>query len=494
MPPPPLAFNRTNGHFPHPQEFGVHLDNPFRNNWLPEFEDMQADFMEVEDSTATNHHVPEPEYPFMSDEEIATISTRSKEAIKEIHRIAEPFLGPSLDLQSRPPMDLSGALIKEMGLDWMAQKQASGKMQEKGKGNARPTPAQTVPAQNVAPQATPMLPVNRGVKRKGHDGENDNFQHVQLDVEKQDSRPRKQVKSVHHANVQNGNGTPYRDAAYNAQQQYFAPANGGLQSAYGYGPGFGGPALQGAQTHWGASVEDANTSNGGGPAEEQNGIFTGQQFNAPAPSKTNVPEHQPLRQPYAASPYVFAPTAGDRTPHYQSSNLQPGGFVEESPFGDIQAGHALGHQSSMFPSTPNAQPGHQSTAGQRRSRADRGNHREMLEHTSNTHRFHPYANSRRGNAQSMEAPQVQQPDGGDQLQPVWTPVAQVEEPYVPEMIPSSSDNNPSPNGALDFPLSTNLEDNFAYVNDDPGQGIDFEGTQKARYWVLTGRSEGSFGQ
>ena len=438
MPPPALHLNR---HFSHPQVFG------------DEFDEIEADVVGVEDSTATSHHVPEPEYQFVSDEVISGISRRSKEAMKEIRRIAEPFLGSNPDLQGPPPMELSPELIKTMGLDRldrMVQKIGGGEMREQGK---RPTPAQTMPAQNVAPQATPTLPINRGVKRKEHDGEDNNFQHVQLDVEKQDSRPKKQVKSVQHANLQNGNVALYHDAAYNAHQQDFSAPTGGLQPEYRYGPGFGGSALQGAQTYWDAS----NMSNGGGPSEEQDMFFNGDQFNQsggpsypqsypPASLRTNWSEHQPLRQPYVASPYVSTPTA-----------------------------------------VPNAQPvDHQSTTGQRRSRADRGSRREMLEHTSNTPRFHPYANSRRGNAQSTEIPQVQQLDGGDQLQPAWSPVAQVEDPCVPDMIPSSSDDNPSSNDVPDLNLLLNLERVIVYVNDDPGQGIDVAGTQFARAWIVTG--------
>lgn len=492
MPPPPLPLDPSNGRFPHTQEvFDLQLREASCSNWSPGFNDPQADVIEVEESTATNHHVPEPEYRFMSDEEIAT-STKSEEAMKEIHRICEPFLGPDLNLRSPPPMDLSAAVIKEMGLDFKSQKQAAGEVRGKGKQDARPNPVQIRP--NMAPEATPMPPNNQGTKRKEYDDDNEDFQHVQLDVEKQGSRPRKQVKLVHHANFQNGNGALYHNAAYNSQhQQYFAPRPGGLQSGYGYGQGFGGPTVQGARPHWGASVEDANTYNGGGPFEEQDGGIIGQQLNQtiePFHSQSHPATHSGKafsnRQSSVGSPYIPVSTARAQPSDFQPLSFQPGGPSEKSYYGNIQASQTLKGPPTISPAMPNAQPpSRQSPGTQFEPRADGRNNRGPLRQTSKNHRYNPYASSSKGNGQSMEIPQMHQPDGRDQLQTAWTPVAQAEEPYNPETIPSSSDNNPSPNGVPAFPQFLDLDNIFEYINDDPGQGIDLERTQKARDWILT---------
>lgn len=234
--------------------------------------------MGVNDSGRLNDRGPEPEYPLMSDEEIASMfarseeaMARSEEAMAEISRMCEPFLEPDSSIQGAPPMDLSPALIEELGLGFLFAQRAKGQLPENWSEETTPTPAQTMQVGNVAQQTPPLLSGKQGTKRKVSDGGDENFQHVQLDVEKHERRARKQVKSVHHANAPNNHRAPHHDAACDSQQQHhFAPSSEDSQVGNNYGTAFGGPALQvapPAQPQWIASVEDV---------EEQSGFMVGQ--------------------------------------------------------------------------------------------------------------------------------------------------------------------------------------------------------------------------
>ena len=225
MPPPPLPLKCRNI-LPRPNVSGPWPASPYSTNGLAEFLDTQADVVGAKNYNTTEHHVPESGYPFMSDEEIATMSANSAEAMTEILQTCEPFLGPCSNLQDPPPMDLSAELIKDLGMGSMFS------------------------CQNMAQRTTPMLLEKRGTKRK----ERDDGNHVQLDVESQGRRPIKRVRSAPDANFQFHND-PFAD----------------YQSGYSYGQVFGGPALQCPP------VQEANSYTSA-PYEEQYGGMGVQQW------------------------------------------------------------------------------------------------------------------------------------------------------------------------------------------------------------------------
>lgn len=474
MPPPPLPLQTANGCFPPPETFGFHLIPPRLTNGPPE------------DFSVTTHHVPEPEYPFMSDEEIAIMSAKSDEAMAEIYRLSEPFLDPGSNLQDPPPMELSAELVNEMGLGFLFSKQADRRAREEATGNAMPNPAQTMPAQNVAQQTTPILPKKQGTKRKEYNDDDENFQEVQLDVEKQERRPKKQVKSIHHANFQNNNGAPYRDAAYELQQQQdFAPPFGVSQSGYSHERSFDEPALQSTRSLRGASVEDFDPHAGLGTSEEQSGGMAGQKFQQII--EPSYPQLYPTtssrksfhdRQPSLGSPYIPTPTARAQPSDFQALNFSPSGPAQTLSYGNMQSGETLRGPSPMSSTMPNTQiPGPQPTSMRPMPRADSRHSKEPLGQTSNNHRYHPYASSK---GKRMEAPQIQQLDDRDRLQPAWSPAVRGDNGYIPDMTPDSLQYTPPPSGVPD------LSGIYTYKNDDPGQGIDVEATQKVRDWILRG--------
>ena len=465
-------------------------------NGPPDFENTQADFWEVEDFTATNPFVSkpgsQPDFPFTSGEEIAGISTKSDEVMAEIYRICEPFLDPDSELQGPPPMDLSAELTNEMGLDVMFPTQTGVEVRRKGNGNARPNPAQTMPAQTLAEQNTPMLRKKQGTKRKERDNSNENFQNIQLDVEKQERRPTKQVKSVHHANFQNNNGSLYHDAAYNfQQQQHFGPKYGYYQSEIPQEQALGGPALQGGKY---SSVDDADQYTGGGRFEEQTRGTIGQHLNQNTePTHHHIYPAAPLRETFpdrqlsVDSPYQPVPTARAQSSNLQTLNIQSHGLEEYFSQGNMQPSQTMRRPSPMSSPMPNAQPpSSQIPANRPKSRADRGHDREALGQTSNNYRYHPYANSRKGNGHRMEAPQAHQINNENQLQPTGTPVAQGGEDYHPEMTPGPLEHVPLQNTLSDAPLDPNVEGVFIYKNSDPAQGLDVEATRKFRDWLSQG--------
>ena len=493
VPPPPPPLIATKGQLSRPQVYSPHPDTQHFANEPPDFGNTQADFWEVEDFTATNpflsEPMPESDFPFTSGEEIAGIPTKSDQAMAEIYRICEPFLDPGSDLHGPAPMDLSAELMHEMGLDIMFQTQKGVQARRKGNGNARPDPAQTMPARDVAQQKTPIIPNKQGTKRKECEDGNGNFQHVQLDVEKQERRPRKQVKSVHHANFQNNNGALYHDAAFNTQQQqHFDPQCGYYQSEFPQEQALGGPALQGGKY---ASVDDADQYTGGGRFEEQTKGMIGQHFNQNIePSHhyiypaTPFMETFPDRQPSVDSPYQTVPTPRAQSSNSQTLNIQPHGLEEYFSQGSMEPGQTLTRPPPMSSPMPNAQPpGRQIPANRPRSRADREHDREPLGQTNNKYRYHPYANSRKGNGQRMEAPQAHQINNENQLQPTETPVAQGGEDYHLEMTPGPLEHFPLQSTLPDAPLDPNVEGVFIYKNSDPAQGLDVEATRKTRDWL-----------
>lgn len=168
----------------------------------------------------------EAEYSFMSDEEMATMSAQSDKALAEIHHLCEPFFDHGFNFQAPPPEDLSAALVNGLGLGFM--------FEDVG-GDVWPNPAQTMQARNVAHQTPLMTSGMRGTKRKACDDGSENFQHVQLDVERRERRPIKQVNSVHHASFRDNTGAIDFDAAYNPQQwQHITPQIGDYQSRYSH--------------------------------------------------------------------------------------------------------------------------------------------------------------------------------------------------------------------------------------------------------------------
>ena len=249
MPPPPLPFKPQNGY---PQALDSN-QSPYSNNGPPVFDDTQADLTEAEDIGGSDSRVPEPKYPYMSDDAIAAMTARSDEAMAKIHWMCEPFFGDGSNFPEPPLMELRAGLIEELGINFMFPNHEGDKVCGKSNEDAMPNPAHTMPAQNVAQGTMPMPPKNQGIKRKEYDSDHEHLQQVQLDVERQAHRPIKRVKSVHTANLQKNNTTFYHDTAYNARQQHFAPSAGDHQWEHEYGSGLDGPALQGGRH---ASVGD----------------------------------------------------------------------------------------------------------------------------------------------------------------------------------------------------------------------------------------------
>lgn len=455
MPPPPRPLQPRKNRSLQAQVSGLYSEPPDSTSQPPEFDGTEANSQEVEDVGATSGFVSEPEYPFLSDEEIATMSAKSDKAMAEIYWLCEPFLGASTDLQGQPSMDLSAELIDDLGIGFMFPGQASGKVHEKRNGNAMPNGVGTTKTRNVAQP----VQEKQGTKRKESHEDTGNFQDVQLDVERQERRAVKRVKSVHSTNPQNNSGELYQDAAYNFQQQsHFTPRVGNYQSGYIYGQTFVRPAMQDARPLQRASVEDANPRTGGSSYEKQNGGMIGQHPNQIF--KPYPPQHEPpasftktfpAHQQGTRSPYIPARAARDEITNQQS------------------------------PSAPNAQYiGHQSTMGQPRPRVDRGNHRVSWGNTSENRRLHPYANPNRRTAQSTELDDMQP------LNPLSDPTAQVDIEQIPGMSPAPlEDASPSSRvpASPPYPQSGRF---FIYRNNDPRQGLDVRATRR----LLDGYLEG----
>ena len=165
----------------------------------------------------------------MSDEEIATLATmsaRSDQAMTEIYRMCEPFLDPCSDMEDQRPLDLSAELIDELGIGFLFPNRGGRMTQRRRNEDAILNPARTMQARNVEQRGPSLLSKEQGTKRKDlHDGV-EPFQHVQLDVERQERRSVKQIKSVHKADFQPNDRPLHSDTAVNFQQQpHFAPGS-----------------------------------------------------------------------------------------------------------------------------------------------------------------------------------------------------------------------------------------------------------------------------
>ncbi|KAL9064771.1 MAG: hypothetical protein Q9161_008660 [Pseudevernia consocians] len=257
MSPPPLPFKPQNGH---PQVLDSY-QSPYSKIEPPVFDDTQADSTEAEDIGGSDSHVPEPKYPYTSDDEIAAMTARSEEAMAEIHRMCEPFFGHGSNFPEPPPMELRAGLIEELGINFMFPNHEGDKVCGKSNEDAMPNPAHTMPAWNVAQRTMPMPPKNQDIKRKEYDGDHEHSRQVQFDVERQAHPPIKRVKSVHTANLQKNNTTFYHDTAYNARQQHFAPSTGDHQWGLEYGSGLDRPALQGGR-HFSVGGTEAHIEDG----------------------------------------------------------------------------------------------------------------------------------------------------------------------------------------------------------------------------------------
>lgn len=488
MPPPPFPSAPRSRQLPPARVSGLHPDRQPPTYRLQKIDDSQAHTMGVDSSGTATDHEHELEHPFMSDQELAMMSAKSDEAMAEIYRLCEPLLGPPSSIQASPAMALSPALIEELGLGFLFQ-QADGELQGNWTENQMPNPAQTMEARNapqkpppvlsekqrgkrkecddgnehlqdvqldvekherrprkqvksvhhatpnpvstmqagnVVQQRTPMLPEKQGIKRKEYDGGNEQFQDVQLDVEKHERRPRKQVKSVHHATPQNNNQAQYHETSYIYQpqqhyvpstdkqvqhhntpyiyqpQQRYTPSTTDSEVDYTHGKAFGRPALQvvrPVRPPRFASVEDA------GPYEEQSRPMTGPNFNqiirpfnpqqhTASPLGTEFPTLEPSAGPaYTPTPAPTAQISG-----YQPMGFPPSGPTETPSYGNMQAGQTVWHPSPMPPQMHNWQGLNPQVATTRpRSRANRGQGREPLGTIETNHHYHPYATSKYGN-------------------------------------------------------------------------------------------------
>ena len=266
MPPPPRPLKSRTSRLPEPQISISHPEPPYPTNQPPEFDGSRAGVEEVDGFGATTNHVLEQQYAFMSDEEMATMSARSDEAIAAIYWMCEPFLDPYSDLQGPPPMDLSAELIDDLGIGFMLPSPASGPMRENGSKEAIPSPAQTSRARNVAQQRA-VIPEKQGTKRKDYECDENNESDQD---ERQERRPVKRVRSVRSPKTQHTNGGLDQGAVHNFQQQPpFASQSGNYQNPYTHGQSFGWPASQGARPAEYPSVENANLYTGNGSHGEQ---------------------------------------------------------------------------------------------------------------------------------------------------------------------------------------------------------------------------------
>ena len=107
--------------------------------------------------------------------------------------------------------------------------------------------------------------------------------------------------------------------------------------------------------------------------------------------------------------------------------------------------------------------GPQLTATRPRSKSDRVN-RESPRRVENNNRYHPYANSKKGKGQGMDAPQMQQLDDCVHFQPAWSPDAQEDESYIPDTTPAPLGYTSPSYGSPNFPLDPYLARVFSYQN------------------------------
>ena len=381
--------------------------------------------------------------PVMSIEEMATMSEKSDEAMAEINWLYEPFRDPCASLQDPPPMDLSAELIDELGIGFLFPNRAASKERERRRPIAFP---------------------KQGTKRKercrgdeGDEGDEDyrNFQQVQLDVERQASRPVKRAKSVHNSSSQLNNG----------QQPHLNPRLGSHQSGHNGGKTLGEPTLHDAQPSQHAWVEGFGPYLSGLLHGEQDWGFVGQ-----TPNQIFEPYQQttfPDVPPPSETPYL--PTAIAREDILDLPSLLPneGASADLFPHGDSGIGQALEDQS--YESTTNLSTqkvSHESVMAQLGPRAADGIYMGSSEHASQSRGYHPHANSRQGVGRSMEAPQMQQLGDGSLPPTGRAQTVPVDGRNTPDVtlaaLHYASLSNPFPDTPLDP-----LFESYMYGNDGP---------------------------
>ena len=418
----------------------------------PQYDATQTNREDVDDFRGTILHVPEPGYPILTDEEMATMSAKSDKAMAEMYWICEPFLDSSSSHQDQPPMDLSAELIDYLGGGFSFPNQSGDRVREEG--------------------TRPMLSQKKGTKRKERyesnkdDEDYGNCQQVQLDVERQASRPVKRVKSVHHSSSPINSGAIHHSTANSFKQQVpFNPQLGNDQFGYSQGQKFLGPVPQEAQPPQYASVKDLDPYTGGRLLEEDNGSMK-RQYEGHA-SELYWPQHDPwtsswkmfpdIQRPHeiVASPYLATSGVGEGIHDYLSLLQDPEASADTFSHGDCQVGEALEHPSFGTSSTPSTiyvgAVSQQCEIVQARSRADREYYKEFPEWTSSSHQHHPYTNPEMGIAKSREERQMQQLGGEHPVQP--NEEAQVDDLYISDAAPALLDDaslvDPFPDVPLD---------------------------------------------
>ena len=330
------------------------------------------------------------------------MSAKSDEAMAEINRLYEPFRDPCASLQDPPLMDLSAELIDALGIGFLFPNRAASKERERRR-----------------PIAFPKQGKKRKERCRGDEGDEDygNFQQVQLDVERQASRPVKRAKSVHNSSSQLNNG----------QQPHLNPRLGSYESGHSRSETFGVPTRHDAQPSQHAWVEDFGPQIGGLLHGEHDWGFVGQTPNQIfEPHQRTTFADAPPPNETMASPYL--PTTIAREDILDLTALLPSGgaSADSFPHGNREIGQALKDQSYESTTNPSTQQiSHESVMAQLGPRAADGSYMGSSEHASQGRGYRPYANSRQGVGRSMEAPQMQQlddrsspPTGGAQTVPV----------------------------------------------------------------------------
>lgn len=470
MPPPPRPIKIRNNQSLRHQVSGLQAEPPTSTNRPSQVHFNPADVEDMDENKRKNLYVLKQGIPCLSDEELVTMSAKSDAAMAEIIRMCEPFLDPCADIQEPPPMELSTELIDDLGVGFLFPTHAGGPTRARRNIEAKRSPTRAMQPRNVAH----MAPSKQGTKRKEYPEDNENFQHVQLDAERQECRPVKRVKSVHNANPQRSDTQVNKDAAKNSHQQ--PPSDSQLRkylSGYGYGRTLGRSAPLSSQAPRHTLVEDVDTYNGGVSYKEQTGGLMGMnpdqvsdpyqpQHYSSTLSRTTFPSRQPPREP-VASPYIPISTVRQGFLDHHSSVVDPGVSAVTSPHSDVQSGQAVEPHPYTRSSAPNAQDVHQQqqAMAQPSPNANRGHHREPRAHISNL-RYYPYTKSRRGIAQSIEASQMQQLSGESSVQPVRIAAARVDKSSNPDVAPTSLEeeapSSPVPNSQWDQEWDSFLED------------------------------------
>ena len=350
-----------------------------------------------------------------------------------------------------------------------------------------PKPAQTMQAKSVAQRTTPMLSSKQRTKRKECTGRNENFQQKQLDVERQEGRPIKRVKSVH-ADLRHDSGEIYHDTTYDFQQQL--PVDSlptGYQLAYGQDQIFDEPTMQGAQLPQGAWFEDPDPKNSGIVYNEQIDGMMGQY-----PDQVMVPHHnqnyltEPFQSTWPNHQYPLEPVASPLSPtstaregalyHQQPWMIQPEVSGENMSYGDIQADQTLEAESLEYTIAPSVQyDSQQSRMLQPASGVD---NEHQGSPTYKNLRFHHDAHTKIDNSQSMGPQQTQQHPKGSPFRQVSAPAALSDDKYVPDVTPAPLQYTSSPEYIPDDVLNQgNVRDS------DPGQIFDIKLASRLQDWL-----------